>query len=253
MLVKNSANSKSVYLKFRGLTIMAPFLFFIYSFASPVLLPNKEPMKNSNAKDSLVTTSTTEAAAAFSHLEALKNQLGHISDRALTLALNGYQHYVDKGIIAPNSLLAIADMSAPSDQERFYIINPNQGLMLYHTLVAHGRNSGDRYATHFSNKISSLQSSMGFFKTGDSYQGKHGSSLRLIGLEKGLNDKALERGIVIHGADYVSSEMAQSRGMIGRSWGCPAVPSTISNQIIESMQDNQCLFIYHPSYQNKNF
>ena len=253
MLVKNNRRTKAVKTSLRTLMITAPALMLLFSFAIPSNTTPAGELSSAEHRDSLVAPLlAADPVTKFPHMDELSDQLKDLSPKALEMALSGYQYYLENGIIAATSLLAIADMSVSSDRERLYIIDPNKGLLLYHTFVAHGRNSGDRYATRFSNKPSSLQSSMGFFKTGTVYQGKHGNSLRLIGLEKGLNDKANEHGIVIHGADYVSKEIARSRGMIGRSWGCPAVPSAISNEIIETLRNDQCLFIYHPSYQPAN-
>lgn len=185
-------------------------------------------------------------------VEELRAQLRGLSPEAFELAIKGYQQLLAKGTLAPGALLAIADFSLPSDQERFFVVNLQEGIVHYHTLVAHGKNSGERYATRFSNKPSSLQSSLGFFKTGGPYQGSNGNSLRLIGLEKGVNDQALARGIVLHGATYVNEELAKQRGWIGRSWGCPAVPASLNDEIIQTLQQDQCLFIYHPSYRSGN-
>ena len=186
----------------------------------------------------------------FPGLEELKPQLQGISPAAFEMALKGYQQLLEKGILSPGALLAIADFSLPSDQERLFILDLQQGVVRFHTLVAHGKNSGDRFANRFSNKHSSLQSSLGFFKTGHPYQGSNGKSLQLIGLEKGINDQALARGIVMHGAPYVNEQVAKQRGWIGRSWGCPAVPSEINDELIVTLRNNQCLFIYHPSYKS---
>lgn len=183
-------------------------------------------------------------------VEELKPQLQGLSSQAFDLALNGYQRLINKGTLSQGALLAIADLSLPSDQIRFFVVDIQQGIVHLQTLVAHGKNSGERLAKRFSNKHSSLQSSLGFFKTGNPYQGSKGKSLKLIGLEKGINDQALARGIVIHGAPYVNEQLAKQRGSIGRSWGCPAVPSEQNEEIIQLLRNDQCLFIYHPYYQS---
>ena len=119
--------------------------------------------------------------------------------------------------------------------------------ILFHSLVAHGRNTGEEFATVFSNLNSSNKSSLGFYATGEIYRGKHGASLRLDGLEKGLNDKARERGVVMHGADYVSESFIRDHKRLGRSQGCPAVPVELTDEIIQVIKDKSCLYIYHPS------
>jgi hypothetical protein len=207
---------------------------------------------NSPSTKKIVADSTVSPLAAVANsflcAEELKPQLEGLSTPAFELALKGYQRLVEKGSLTPGALLAIADLSLPSDQTRFFILNIQQGVVHIQTLVAHGKNSGERFATHFSNKHSSLQSSLGFFKTGNPYEGSNGKSLKLIGLEKGINDQALTRGIVLHGAPYVNEVLAKQRGWIGRSWGCPAVPSSQNEEIIQLLRNDQCLFIYHPSY-----
>lgn len=159
-------------------------------------------------------------------------------------AIAGYHQLKAKGLIT-NEILTIADLSCASGSRRLYIIHMATGQLLKHTLVAHGRNSGDRLATRFSNQPSSLQSSLGFYITAGTYTGSNGYSLQLIGLEKGINDNARTRAIVMHGAPYVNEQLARS-GRIGRSWGCPAVPQAEHREIIDWIKGGSCLFIYAP-------
>ena len=155
-------------------------------------------------------------------------------------AMEGYN-----SIEAPNkNLLSIIDYSKPSNEKRFFIIDVENRKMLYNTLVAHGQKSGYVNATKFSNKYGSHKSSLGFFRTGNSYYGKRGYSLQLDGLEKGINDNARQRGIVIHGANYVSENIANGNGVIGRSWGCPAVSKKLSKEIINLLKGGTLLYIY---------
>lgn len=141
-------------------------------------------------------------------------------------------------------LLSIIDYSKPSSEKRFFIIDIKNHKLLYHTLVAHGKKSGYLNATKFSNKIRSYKSSLGFFRTGNSYFGIRGYSLKLEGLEKGINDNAIQRGIIIHGANYVDERLANGNGVIGRSWGCPAVSKKLSKEIINLLKGGSLLFIY---------
>ena len=159
-------------------------------------------------------------------------------------AMAGYHQLKAKGLIT-NEILTIADLSCASGTRRLYIIHMATGQLLKHTLVAHGRNSGDRLATRFSNQPSSLQSSLGFYLTAATYTGSNGYSLQLIGLEKGINDNARSRAIVMHGASYVNEQLALS-GRIGRSWGCPAVSQVEHREIIDCIKGGSCLFIYAP-------
>jgi len=155
-------------------------------------------------------------------------------------AMEGYNT-----IDAPNKkLLSIIDYSKPSTEKRFFIIDVENRKLLYNTLVAHGKKSGYIEATKFSNKYGSHKSSLGFFRTGKSYYGKRGYSLELEGLEKGINDNARQRGIVIHGANYVSERIANGNGVIGRSWGCPAVSKKLSKEIINLLKGGSLLYIY---------
>ena len=141
-------------------------------------------------------------------------------------------------------LLSIIDYSKPSTEKRFFIIDVENHKLLYNTLVAHGKRSGYVNATNFSNRIGSHKSSLGFFRTGNSYYGKRGYSLQLEGLEKGINDNARSRGIVIHGANYVNEKFVNGNGVIGRSWGCPSVSKIISKEIIDLLKGGSLLYIY---------
>ena len=141
-------------------------------------------------------------------------------------------------------IITIIDFSKPSTQERFFVIDLADKKILYETLVAHGKNSGENTADSFSNDSNSLKSCLGFSLTAETYIGKHGYSLSLDGLEPGINDNAKLRSIVIHGADYVSADYARQYGRLGRSWGCPALPVNSSKKIIDKISKGSCLFIY---------
>lgn len=155
-----------------------------------------------------------------------------------------YAWYGFQKMDLPNPILAIADFSQSSRNKRLYVIDLIKRKVLLNTYVAHGRNSGDEFAKSFSNDNSSFQSSLGFYKTLGTYNGKHGLSLRLEGLEKGINDRALERAIVMHGADYVSETFIKNTGRLGRSLGCPAVSISDSKTLINMLYNGAGLFIY---------
>lgn len=146
-----------------------------------------------------------------------------------------------------HNILTIADFSKPSSTKRLYVIDLDLGQLLFNTFVAHGRNSGQIYAQAFSNKPRSKKSSLGFYVTGSPYFGSNGYSLKLLGVEPGVNSLAAARGIVIHGANYVSEDQISSQGYLGRSQGCPAVPPEINDSLIEAIKEGSCLFIYHPT------
>ena len=145
--------------------------------------------------------------------------------------------------------LAVIDYSLPSSQPRLWVFDLKQRKLLYKEYVAHGRNSGENYASSFSNVNGSYQSSLGLFKTLNSYYGKHGLSLRLDGMEAGINNNALDRAIVIHGADYVNPGWIKKQGRIGRSLGCPAVRPAVAKSLINNLKGGQYVFAYYPDPQ----
>lgn len=157
-------------------------------------------------------------------------------------ALRGWQKI---GTAKP--VLSIVDLSQPSNRKRLYVVDLLNKKVLFNTYVSHGRGSGDLVATSFSNVNSSFQTSLGFYKTLDTYMGKHGLSLQLKGLEKGFNDQVQNRNIVLHGADYVCEEFIRKTGRLGRSQGCPAVPYAESKKIIQAVKGGTCLFVYSPN------
>lgn len=164
-----------------------------------------------------------------------------ISYDIFKLAMTGYGKISS---IRNRDLITIIDFSKPSDEERFLVIDLKNKNLLYRTLVAHGKNSGEKKATSFSNDSESLKSCLGFFVTAETYYGKHGYSLSLDGLEPGINDNARSRLIVIHGADYVARDYIRKYGRLGRSWGCPALPASVSKDVIDKISGGTCLFIY---------
>jgi hypothetical protein len=175
-----------------------------------------------------------------------KDQTNMPSFECFDLAIKGFMDLQSKKELK-NSILTIIDFSFSSNKKRLWVIDLVQNKVLYHTLVAHGKNSGEEFASAFSNKEESYKSSLGFYLTGEIYQGKHGKSLKLDGVEKGVNDKARERAIVIHGADYVNQNFIKNHGRLGRSLGCPALPEELNASIIEKIKNKSVLFIYHPS------
>ena len=169
-------------------------------------------------------------------------------------AFVGYKKLLEEGLVSRSNVVSVADFSQSSKSKRLFILDLESHKVLMQTYVAHGQGSGGEYATSFSNKPNSHKSSLGFYVTKNTYLGQHGLSLVLDGVEKGINDNAEARNIVIHGANYVSDRYLQSRPFIGRSHGCPAVASRLSKNIIETIKDGSVLFIYHPtaSYLNKS-
>jgi hypothetical protein len=163
-------------------------------------------------------------------------------------AFRGYLNLLNEGRLSGDKhILTICDFSLSSTSDRMWIIDLDKNKVLLNTLVAHGHGSGKEFATSFSNRNATHKSSLGFYVTGDTYDGDHGTSLHLYGMDPGFNDAAFDRGIVVHGADYVSKQfILNNDNCLGRSWGCPAVPARLSSSIINTIKGGTCLFIYYP-------
>lgn len=215
------------------------FLFLLMSF-------NSFPDKTNTAfiSEKPVVDAESKIVAVYHQLDA--NSFALPSFESFSVALEGFQLLKEKGIVKKN-ILTLVDFSLASTAKRLWVIDLDQNRVLFQTLVAHGRNTGEDFAKAFSNKAESFQSSLGFYVTAEVYNGKHGLSLKLDGLQKGLNDKARERAVVIHGADYVSESFIKQNKRLGRSQGCPAVPVEMNDKIINVIKDKSCLFIYHPT------
>jgi hypothetical protein len=187
----------------------------------------------------------------LSEVSALYNTIGleekGLSEKAFQYAYKGYMNLLRKKIIKEPGYLTICDFSQSSNNKRLYVVDMNNNELVMNTYVAHGCNSGAEFATRFSNKPSSRQSSLGFYVTQNTYSGEHGLSLRIEGLERGFNDKALKRNIVVHGADYIEESWLKNNNYMGRSYGCPAVPDNERNELINTIKGGTCLFIYYPS------
>ena len=163
----------------------------------------------------------------------------------LDLALRAFACARDRGEFH-QPLLTVIDYSLPSNKKRLWVIDLANRSVLFNELVAHGANSGEMYASSFSNDVGSLQSSLGLFRTDETYLGRHGRSLRLSGLEPGFNDRARERAIVMHAASYVSDDTVATYGQVGRSWGCPALPPSVNDRVIDLIQGGSAVFAYYP-------
>lgn len=170
-----------------------------------------------------------------------------LSFEAFKYGFYGYLNLVESGKIHPGSLLTICDFTLSSNLKRMWVIDPGNYKVLFNTLVAHGMGTGEEFATAFSNIEDSHQSSLGFYVTGETYDGNNGYSLKLNGVDGMFNNKAYDRAIVVHGAEYVSEEFARGNKRIGRSHGCPALPVEIAPKVIDKVKNGTCLFIYHSS------
>jgi hypothetical protein len=163
----------------------------------------------------------------------------------MDLAMRAYRCGRDAGVFE-GSTLTVIDYSLPSTARRLWVLDVARRRVLFHELVAHGEGSGENFAVEFSNEPGSRQTSIGVFRTDTVYRGGNGYSLRLAGLEPGVNDLAMERRIVMHGAPYVSERAVNALGRLGRSWGCPALPSGISSRVIDRIKGGSAVFAYYP-------
>ncbi len=222
---------------FSAITSMAP--------ASPHI-----PVNFSGDKKFPALLSSDESPAVVKWVDSLYNTMkldsAGLQRNVFFSAIKGYEYLLSKNKLQKSDLLTICDYSQPSSSKRLYIIDMVNAKLLFNTYVSHGKNSGEQYATSFSNRSDSHKSSLGFMVTGETYNGKAGYSLHLDGMENGFNDHVRQRDIVMHGSDYVNGQRADEGTMMGRSYGCPAVPYALHKKIIDKIKDGSCLFIYSP-------
>lgn len=198
---------------------------------------------------SLIVLASTKGAFATTkteacNIQALINNAQGLKPHVLKVALDGYQWALNHGRIDNKRLLTVIDLTLPSNLNRLWVIDLKQSKIVMAMRVAHGKNSGFDRAQNFSNSPGSLKSSVGVFKTCSTYQGGHGLSLKIDGLEKGVNDKALSRAIVIHAASYMTQDFVNSHGYCGRSWGCPAVEPNKIKPLINLIKGGSVMFTY---------
>lgn len=179
-------------------------------------------------------------------LKTLLRQAPGLRGEVLRLALDAAQRASEQGLVKRRNLLTVIDYSLPSTQPRLFTFDLAARKLLFRELVAHGKNSGDNRPSYFSNSPGSLATSLGLFVTADPYIGSNGYSLRLKGLEEGINDMAWDRAIVMHGAAYVSRAAIKALGRLGRSWGCPAVRPQIARKLIDTLRGGSPVFAYYP-------
>jgi hypothetical protein len=219
--------------------ILGSALFFAIL---PVAEAGSKNISHIKAPVSVASNTENFKETTSSLYERLKLNRFGLSMQALEYAYKGYQYLLKKGMISNPDIITICDFSQSSKQKRMYVIDVKKQKLLINTYVAHGRNSGGLYANRFSNRPESLQSSLGFYVTQRTYRGEHGLSLRIDGQEPGFNDRAEDRAIVVHGAQYIGGN-----SLAGRSWGCPAVPQSQIKRVVGTIKNGTCFFIYHPS------
>lgn len=204
----------------------------------------------------LLANSLTSSAPPLHEDININTTMAHLSKiaptlnkQALKLALTAYHKASEAGSVK-RSVLTVIDYSLPSSKQRMWVFDMNRQRLLYNIYVAHGRNSGDVIPHHFSNLFSSKETSLGTFLTRDTYFGSKGYSLNLQGLEKGFNDNAYHRRVVIHGAWYMEPDFIKKSGRAGRSWGCPSIAQTLAKPVINAIKGGSVVFAYYP---DKNY
>jgi len=204
----------------------------------------------SHRAETAPASATAPASGASNPSPRLLAQLSAAAPKAdpsvLHLALKARMCAIRRGVATPESRLAVIDYSRPSTEPRLWVFDMRQSRLLFGEYVAHGKGSGENFAQHFSNDDGSLQSSLGLFSTAETYDGDNGYSLRMDGLEPGINDHARTRLLVMHGAWYVDPLLALKQGRIGRSYGCPALRPQIAREVIDTLKQGQLLFAYYP-------
>jgi len=172
--------------------------------------------------------------------------VGRINPKVFAMALKSAAAAIERGDVSDPGTLTVIDYSKPSTERRMWVYDLHSRTLLFEELVSHGRGSGTTMATSFSNDPESSRSSLGLYRTAETYTGKHGYSLRIDGLEKGFNDRARARDIVIHAADYVNEKTAKAQGYLGRSLGCPALRPEVTKQVIDAVRGGGLIFAYYP-------
>lgn len=202
---------------------------------------------------SLLAFASIEARAATCATTPSESMVANLSRQAptlrrdvLRLALASAGCANAEGLVPRNDLLTVIDYSMPSTQPRLFVFDMRTQKLRYRELVAHGKNSGGLLTKFFSNDEGSLATSIGLFVTQGTYNGSNGYSLRLRGLDRGFNDRAESRAIVMHGAKYVNNATAKALGRLGRSWGCPAVRTEIAREMINTLKGGTPIFAYYP-------
>ncbi len=223
------------------LTILA-VLLFSYSFTTA---PKKSDLTTPSTtfNEPLTEILTIEEEISQLYTIFTENNSEVPSLESFRNGLVGYYKLADQNLVE-KEILTIIDFSLSSTQKRLWVLDMSTQEVLMHSVVAHGKNTGDEFATKFSNTVNSLQSSLGFYITAETYMGGNGYSLFIDGMEEEFNSKARERYVVIHGADYANPEIASRLGRLGRSYGCPAVPTALTNEFIDTIKNKSVLYIH---------
>jgi hypothetical protein len=217
------------------------------AIAAGLLAPRSIDAAASTARNTTAVVSaasSADATASFSRENF--EELGAIDTGVFDLALGAASCAVKSGAVGQPRTLTVIDYSKPSSEKRLWVYDLNTRELLYEELVAHGQGTGANLATKFSNLPDSHQTSLGLFVTDETYVGRNGYSLRLDGLDKGFNDRARARAIVMHGAPYVNPSFVKANGRLGRSHGCPAVSDAVARKLIDRVKGGGLVFAYYP-------
>ena len=234
-----------------GAVLLCSFSPTVYRPVPPIAL---KEWAVENAKSAVITAinaakepsrNKSLVAAKRNLFDSLNLESMGLSRKVFEMALKGMEKLRKSNLVQSN-ILSIIDFTQSSTSKRLFVVDLDNGLLLFNTLVAHGKRTGEEWARSFSNSPRSNKSSVGFYVTGQTYNGSNGYSLKLMGMEKGFNSNAYQRAIVVHGADYVNEEYIESQGYIGRSQGCPALMPELSRPIINTIKEGSCLFVYYP-------
>lgn len=231
---------------YRILTVFA-VLTFSFAFTTTDNLDSKlkdseiEASVSSITDENIKTSFETKLATIYSEFST--NNVSIPTMPVFEKAMKGYGKLEEKGEVG-KKILTVIDFGLSSTKKRMWIMNMETKEVLFHTYVSHGKNTGGEFATKFSNTVNSLQSSLGFYVTAETYYGKNGLSLFIDGMEKGFNSNARERYVVIHGADYAEPNFIDRIGRLGRSYGCPAVPNTIAKDVIDAIKEESVVYIH---------
>ncbi|MEJ7627745.1 MAG: murein L,D-transpeptidase catalytic domain family protein [Ferruginibacter sp.] len=241
--------SRKVYVFFFSVLVFMLHLPVAFSSTKPLIFKTSDNPVSSVINN--IVSRTEYFAALYNNMDL--SVMG-LSEDAFNYAMKGFDNLVNNGKIGNTRIITIVDFTKPSSKKRMYVIDVLNEKVLFYTYVAHGQKSGKEFANQFSNIPESYQSSLGFYETSTTYTGKNGYSMKLKGLENGINNKAEERAVVVHGAPYVSESFINTKGYLGRSWGCPALPEKLNKPIIDKIKNGTCLFIYskNDNYLNKS-
>ena len=233
-------------------TLFSAALMTVFLVAPSLIATSNNTTASNNYNIAAVASrAADETAAVIAEADVLYEDMSldtkGLTKEAFENAFLGYKNLLEQGVVRKSNIITVADFSQSSRNKRLFVIDVDQREVLMQTYVAHGQGSGKEYATSFSNTPESHKSSLGFYITKNTYFGQHGLSLNLGGLERGINDNAESRRIVVHGANYIGDHHLRSNPFTGRSHGCPAVASKLSKTLINTIKDGSVLFIYHPS------